>query len=97
MGSASQDFRNKPRGEVVARTGGVHGLNSAGRQRKRLLPVFKEAALAAKLNNHIPNPIAEEYIRHLLRPVLSGVVAGFILVGCNIIDQREGFPQIFQF
>ena len=40
--------------------------------------------------------VSKKYVRHFLRVILPREMPGFILIGRDVIDQWQGFTEIFQ-
>ena len=95
-GSPPEDLRGKPGHEVVSGAGGIHRPDRKGGEAQGFLPVFQQAAFAAKLDDDLPDAGGKKNVRYGFRIRFSGKMARFILVGRDGIDQRKGIPDILQ-
>ena len=93
---APEDFRNKACREVIPGARGVHRVNRTGRYPESHFFVFQDASFAPQLDDNVFHPIAEENLRHFPRIVLSRKMPGLVLIGRDIVDQRQGFPDVLQ-
>ena len=94
--AAAQKLTGEARDEVVPRPGGVHRADLTGRKGEAPLRALIIAALRAELHDHVLYAGVQEDPGHLFRRLAAGVIAGFVLVRRNIVDQGQDIRQIRQ-